>query len=105
MLARIGLESYNAGVNTLDNAGTTEPVTPSSDPLIAAPETDRPSAPSGSFAERLRGWWRRLIAANGVTLYEIIETMVLAVVTWLVVDFVSARFIVEGNSMEPNQIG
>jgi signal peptidase I len=33
---------------------------------------------------------------------EILETVVLAVVIWVVVNFATARFIVEGSSMEPN---
>ena len=34
--------------------------------------------------------------------YEILETVVLAAIIWLVVNFATARFIVEGSSMEPN---
>jgi signal peptidase I len=34
--------------------------------------------------------------------YEVAETIVLAVIIWLVVNFATARFIVEGSSMEPN---
>lgn len=35
-------------------------------------------------------------------LYEIAETVVLAVVIWLVVNFTTARYVVEGQSMEPS---
>ncbi len=35
-------------------------------------------------------------------LYEVLETVALAVIIWLVVNFATARFIVEGSSMEPN---
>jgi signal peptidase I len=41
-------------------------------------------------------------AGLGSLLYEILETIVLAAVIWLVVNFATARFIVEGSSMEPN---
>lgn len=34
--------------------------------------------------------------------YEILETVVLAAIIWLAVNFATARFIVEGSSMEPN---
>jgi signal peptidase I len=34
--------------------------------------------------------------------YEILETIVLAAIIWLAVNFATARFIVEGSSMEPN---
>jgi len=34
--------------------------------------------------------------------YEVLETVILAVVIWLAVNFATARFIVEGSSMEPN---
>jgi signal peptidase I len=33
---------------------------------------------------------------------EIVETILLAVVIWLVVNFATARFVVDGSSMEPN---
>lgn len=35
-------------------------------------------------------------------LYEIVETVLLAVVIWLVVNFATARYVVEGQSMETN---
>jgi signal peptidase I len=35
-------------------------------------------------------------------IYEILETIALAVAIWLGVNFATARFIVEGSSMEPN---
>ena len=38
----------------------------------------------------------------GAVLYEIVETVLLAVVIWLVVNFATARYVVEGQSMEPN---
>src|SRR5690606_22509778 len=38
----------------------------------------------------------------GAVLYEILETVLLAVVIWLVVNFATARYVVEGQSMEPN---
>jgi len=38
----------------------------------------------------------------GAILYEVLETLVLAVVIWLVVNFTTARYVVEGQSMEPN---
>jgi len=38
----------------------------------------------------------------GSILYEILETVLLAVVIWLVVNFATARYVVEGESMEPN---
>lgn len=38
----------------------------------------------------------------GSVLYEIVETVLLAVVIWLVVNFATARYVVEGQSMEPN---
>lgn len=38
----------------------------------------------------------------GPILYEIIETLLLAVVIWLAVNFTTARYVVEGQSMEPN---
>ena len=34
--------------------------------------------------------------------YEVLETIVLAAIIWLAVNFATARFIVEGSSMEPN---
>lgn len=38
----------------------------------------------------------------GPVLYEIAETLLLAVVIWLAVNFTTARYVVEGDSMEPN---
>ena len=38
----------------------------------------------------------------GAILYEIVETILLAVVIWLVVNFATARYVVEGQSMEAN---
>lgn len=38
----------------------------------------------------------------GPILYEIVETLLLAVVIWLAVNFTTARYVVEGQSMEPN---
>src|SRR5690606_3273273 len=38
----------------------------------------------------------------GSVLYEILETVLLAVVIWLVVNFATARYVVEGQSMESN---
>ena len=38
----------------------------------------------------------------GPVLYEIAETILLAVVIWLAVNFTTARYVVEGESMEPN---
>jgi len=39
---------------------------------------------------------------TGAILYEIFETIILAVLIWLAVNFVSRRYVVEGPSMEPN---
>jgi signal peptidase I len=38
----------------------------------------------------------------GSLIYEILETIMLAAIIWLAVNFATARFIVEGSSMEPN---
>lgn len=38
----------------------------------------------------------------GAFIYEIAETILLAIVIWLVVNFATARYVVEGQSMEPN---
>jgi len=35
-------------------------------------------------------------------LYEIVETLVLAIIIWLLVNITTARYVVEGQSMEPN---
>ena len=34
--------------------------------------------------------------------YEVVETILLAVIIWLAVNFATARYVVEGESMEPN---
>ncbi|MBN1120963.1 MAG: signal peptidase I [Anaerolineae bacterium] len=39
---------------------------------------------------------------TGAILYEIFETIILAILIWLAVNFVSRRYVVEGPSMEPN---
>jgi signal peptidase I len=38
----------------------------------------------------------------GSILYEVVETVLLAIVIWLAVNFTTARYVVEGQSMEPN---
>ncbi len=62
---------------------------PSAEP--AAAETE---ATDQAVAAKKPGWVS--------VAYEIAETVVLAVVIWAIVNFVTARFIVEGSSMEPN---
>lgn len=54
-----------------------------------------PRATTGYFPQRRQASWRLLA-------YEVLETVVLAAVIWLVVNFATARFVVDGNSMEPN---
>lgn len=44
-------------------------------------------------------------AASGkfrTLVYEVVETILLAVIIWLAVNFATARYVVEGESMEPN---
>ena len=38
----------------------------------------------------------------GAILYEVVETIILAVIIWLAVNVTTARYVVEGHSMEPN---
>ena len=38
----------------------------------------------------------------GAIIYEVLETVLLAVIIWLLVNFTTARYVVEGQSMEPN---
>lgn len=38
----------------------------------------------------------------GAAVYEIVETILLAVIIWMAVNFATARYVVEGQSMEPN---
>jgi len=69
-----------------------EPLYPSDEPALAPAATDEiieePAEQTGSKI--------------GPILYEIVETLLLAVVIWLAVNFTTARYVVEGQSMEPN---
>lgn len=64
---------------------------------LATPETgaayDASPAPEAEAAARSK---------LGTILYEIVETILLAVVIWLAVNFATARYVVEGQSMDPN---
>ena len=66
--------------------------------LVASPtppaEAESPAAESVA-APDVKASWKPIIR-------EILETVVLAVAIWVVVNFTTARFIVEGSSMEPN---
>jgi len=62
---------------------------------LAAPYWDIAPRPSGDSVRRRPTGWQLLI-------YETLETIVLAAIIWLVVNFATARFVVDGSSMEPN---
>lgn len=62
---------------------------------LAAPYWDIAPRPAGDSLRRRPTGWQLL-------LYETLETIVLAAVIWLVVNFATARFVVDGSSMEPN---
>lgn len=60
---------------------------------LAAPPAEQAETPAEQHTARTG--WLPLV-------YEVLETVALAVVIWLAVNFATARFIVEGSSMEPN---
>src|SRR5512137_2336606 len=64
-------------------------------PSLAAPYWDVAPRPCGDSVRRRPTGWQLLI-------YETLETVVLAAFIWLVVNFATARFVVDGSSMEPN---
>jgi len=65
-------------------------------PPLSTPYWDvAPRSTTGYPPRRQPTSWRLLV-------YEVLETVVLATVIWLVVNFATARFVVDGSSMEPN---
>lgn len=64
-------------------------------PPLAAPYWDIAPRPSGDSLRHRPSGWQILIS-------ETLETILLAAVIWLVVNFATARFVVDGSSMEPN---
>ena len=62
---------------------------------LPAPYWDIAPRPTGDSMRRRPTGWQVLI-------YEVLETVVLAAIIWLVVNFATARFVVDGSSMEPN---
>jgi len=74
---------------------TTETIT-GAEGVIAPPVDAAPDASAEAVSEpQAKPSWKPLV-------YEVLETIVLAVVIWVAVNFATARFIVEGSSMEPN---
>jgi signal peptidase I len=64
-------------------------------PPLAAPYWDIAPRPSGDSLRRRPAGWQILVS-------ETLETVLLAAVIWLVVNLATARFVVDGSSMEPN---
>ena len=65
-------------------------------PPLSTPYWDvAPRSTTGLPPRRQPTSWRLLV-------YEALETVVLAAIIWLVVNFATARFVVDGSSMEPN---
>lgn len=68
------------------------------DPLIVSETDDLYGAPGVAEEEKAAANAARINAV----LHEVVETILLAAVIWLLVNFTTARYIVEGQSMEPN---
>ena len=75
-------------------------VSPSSESLSQVPA--EPLAPIPAEGEPTEAETTASKFSMWSLVYEILETVVLAAIIWLAVNFATARFIVEGSSMEPN---
>lgn len=71
---------------------------------ISTPEQPQAAADEPVYTEELLPVpaGSDVVSRLGSILYEIVETLLLAAVIWLAVNFATARYVVEGQSMEPN---